>query len=136
MIRTAVDTSVLLDVLLADPEFGAGSLDALRRCSREGPLLACEVVWAEVTAAFGHALEARRALDDLEVAFHATPLDAALLAGVSHHAWRAAGGRRERVVPDFLIGAHASCHADRLLTRDRGFHRRWFARLVVVDPSS
>jgi len=38
------------------------------------------------------------------------------------------------VVADFLIGAHALEQADRLLTRDRGFHRSAFAGLAIVDP--
>lgn len=42
---------------------------------------------------------------------------------------------RERVVADFLVGAHAMLHADRLLTRDRGFYRKHFARLEILDPS-
>jgi len=39
------------------------------------------------------------------------------------------------VVADFLIGAHALEQAERLLTRDRGFHRQAFSDLVIVDPS-
>jgi predicted nucleic acid-binding protein len=46
-----------------------------------------------------------------------------------------AGGTRERVIADFLIGAHAMAKADRLLTRDRGFYRRYFKDLTVLDPS-
>jgi predicted nucleic acid-binding protein len=39
------------------------------------------------------------------------------------------------VIADFLVGAHAVEQADRLLARDRGFHRLAFAGLAIVDPS-
>ena len=42
---------------------------------------------------------------------------------------------RLAIVPDFLIGAHAMECADALVTRDRGFMRRWFSDLKIVDPS-
>jgi hypothetical protein len=39
------------------------------------------------------------------------------------------------VIADFLIGAHATTAADRLLSRDRGFYRRYFKGLTLLDPS-
>ena len=131
---TALDTSVLLDVLGADPVHGPASAAALRAAIDAGSLVACEVVWAETAAFFPSGAEAATALGRLGLRFE--PLDeaCALAAADAWRAYRRPGGRRERVVADFLIGAHAVQHAERLLTRDRGFFRSYFAGLAVIAP--
>ena len=48
---TAVDTSVLIDVLIKDPACFAVSKAALRRAASEGSLVICETVLAETTPA-------------------------------------------------------------------------------------
>lgn len=133
---TAIDTSVLLDIFKADPNFGVRSKEALRRCIREGRVVACEVVFAELGCAFPSSTQAQRALQELGIEFEPIGLGAAGVAGEAFKAYRARGGHRERVVSDFLIGAHALEHAGRLLTRDRGFHRMYFTALDVLDPSA
>jgi predicted nucleic acid-binding protein len=93
-------------------------------------------VWAEVTAAFPSEAAAEEALRRLGVSFSGIEESAALAAGTAWAAYRRAGGTRSRVIADFLIGAHAAGAADRLLTRDRGFYRRYFESLEVLDPSA
>lgn len=133
---TAVDSNVLIDVLGADPTFGPRSKAALSRSRAEGVLIACEIVWSEVVAAFPDAAATEAALARLAIDYSATGPAAATAAGKAWRAYRQAGGPRERLVPDFLVAAHATHHADRLLTRDRGFHRRAFADLEILDPSA
>jgi len=132
---TAVDTNVLLDVFAADPRFGPSSRDALRQCLAEGSLVACDVVWAEVAAAFEDPEAAAGALDRLEVGYDGVDRDAALAAGLAWRRYRATGGTRRRILPDLIIGAHAAARAERLLTRDRGFYRSSFAELTIFDPA-
>ncbi|MFN2543344.1 MAG: type II toxin-antitoxin system VapC family toxin [Actinomycetota bacterium] len=133
---TAVDTNVLRDVLGADPEFGEHSRDALRRSLHDGKVIACDGVWAETCASFRSSSEGIAALHRLGVEFSETDERTATAAGDSWRSYRARGGKRERIVTDFLIGAHATRHADRLLTRDRGFYRRYFQGLEILDPAS
>ena len=136
--KTAVDTSVLLDVLTADPAFGDASRQALRRAFDTGALVACDVVWAEVRAHFPSEDVFARTMDAIGVRFDAVGEAAAQLAG---RMWResrrtsAKGAHRNRVVADFLVGAHALRQAAVLLARDRGYYRSHFRGLRVIDPS-
>jgi predicted nucleic acid-binding protein len=138
--RTAVDTSVLLDVLGADPAFGLASRAGLRAAYDAGALVASDVVWAEVRANFPSDPAFEEAMAALGVQFlPLTPLAASLAGSLwrEHHLRRRRDVTREdpkRMVADFLIGAHAQIQADTLLARDRGFFRSCFTGLRVTEP--
>ena len=131
---TAVDTSVLLDVLLNDPRHGPHSLAALRRAVAEGSLTICETALAEVVPTLASA-DVPRFLSDWNLAFVPSSQASALLAGEMFRTYLQRGGQRGRVVPDFLIAAHAQLHSQRLLARDRGYYRDYFKQLDVWDPT-
>jgi len=132
---TAVDTNVLLDVFGADISHGVRSANALRHCLREGALVACEAVWAETGVAFPGDKPFLEAMRTIGVTFSPIEEAAASRASASWRLYRSRGGKRERVVADFLIGAHALTQCDRILTRDRGFYRDYFRELTIVDPT-
>jgi predicted nucleic acid-binding protein len=131
---TAVDTSVLLDVLLNDIKFAPGSIAALRQASIEGSLVLGETVLAELIPVLTPP-DVSRFLSEWSIAFVASTQPSSILAGEMFRAHLARGGKRGRVVGDFLIAAHAQTHADRLLARDRGFYRDYFKDLRIWDPS-
>jgi predicted nucleic acid-binding protein len=134
---TAVDTNILVDILEPDPVHGPPSKDALKRCLREGSVVACEVVLAEVATAYGHSPnELMEALNHIGIAYSAMTLDSALEAARRSYLFRRKKSGRERIAADFLIGGHALVQCDRLLTRDHGFYRRCFASLQVESPKA
>ena len=133
--KVAVDTSVLLDVLGADPEFGSRSRDALKKAWTSGSVIVCDVVLAEVSAFFPPGEDPAAVLAEMGIAFEPLSAEAAVEAGRRWKAFRAQGGkRRDRVIADFLVGAHALLAADVLLTRDRGFYRSAFSGLRILEP--
>ena len=80
---TAVDTSVLLDVFTADPKHLDRSRDALRDSIARGRVLACEVVWAEVSAFFPDSADAHDALDSVGLDFEPMSAESVLAAGTA-----------------------------------------------------
>jgi predicted nucleic acid-binding protein len=133
---TAVDSSVILDVLTGDPGNASTSLAAVRKASREGRLILSESVVAEVRPAFETSALFEEFLGDWGLDFMPSTLRSSIRAGEMLRQMPARKKRQEgRILPDFLIGAHALEHADRLLARDRGFLRDYFTELALWDPS-
>jgi predicted nucleic acid-binding protein len=125
---TAVDSSVLLDVLLDDP------LHAESSESAQDGLVVCETVIAEIVPVLAKA-SLHEFLSDWQIKFIPSSVESATLAGEMFRIYLERGGKRGRVVPDFLIAAHAQLHTDGLLARDRGYYRDYFQKLNLHDPS-
>lgn len=128
---TLVDTSVLLDVLLAGSEHGDESERRLALASRAGPVIVNDVIAAELAPVFGTAAALWSALADAEIDLVPYPREAVFVAGEAFKRYRRQGGRRNRILPDFMIGAHAVA-SGALLTRDERFYRDVFPGLRLA----
>src|SRR5215212_6675277 len=109
----AIDTSVLIDVLLNDPNQAQRSMETLRKFSADG-LLICDVALAEIVPVL-KAGAPEEFLRDWNITFSPSSLQSSVLAGRMFASYLERGGKRGRVVPDFLIAAHAQLHANGLL---------------------
>ena len=114
---TVVDSSVLLDVFTEDERWVEWSQARLTDAAHRGPLVLNAVVLAEISPRFSRIESLRAALPSMAIV-EEIPAAAAFLAGHAHAAYRRAGGTREAILPDFLIGAHAAVSGRPLLTRD------------------
>jgi len=152
---SAVDTNILLDILLPNPTYVEQSKSLLNRARRRGGLIINEVVSAELAV---H-LPERRELDQFlrEGSIVLRPSTPEALSEAAQ-AWRQylrhrsdeiscpqcgfkqsiqcprCGRRiqrRQHIISDFLIGGHALVLAQTLLTRDRGYYRTYFPKLPL-----
>lgn len=114
---TLIDSSVLLDVFTEDPRWVNWSQAQLTRAAQRGAIVINAVVLAEIAPRFSRIEALRSALPSMAV-IEEIPSAAAFLAGHAHANYRRAGGTREAILPDFLIGAHAAVTGRPLLTRD------------------
>jgi predicted nucleic acid-binding protein len=116
-LETFVDSSVLLDLFTEGPRWLSWSEEQLTSAAQRGAIVLNAVVLAEIAPRFPTIEELRSALPSMAIV-EEIPSAAAFLAGHAHADYRRAGGSREAVLPDFLIGAHAAVTDRPLLTHD------------------
>ena len=133
---TAIDTNILLDILAPNPDFYEASSGAIERAANAGSMVICDLVYAELCIHFGTQRECDEFLQSIEIRVEPVRREAHFLASRAYRAYRQRGGQRDRILADFLIGAHAQLQATRLLSRDRGFYRGLFPKLTLVDPAA
>lgn len=133
---TAVDTNVLLDILVPSEKFCEASVQALEDATISGSLVVCDLVYAELCIQFSSQRECDSFLEENEIRVEPLSRESLFLAGRAFRAYCRQGGPRARILADFLIGAHAQTQAARLLSRDRGFYRKLFPSLDLTDPSA
>ena len=126
---TAVDTNVLLDLFRTDSPFHSRSREWLRRAYDRGAVIVCDLVYAELVPAFSSRTSLDAALREIGAALSPVNSSIAYEAGLRWKQYRASGGPRERIITDFLIGAHALATADSFLTRDLGVYSQYFPEL-------
>jgi predicted nucleic acid-binding protein len=133
---TAIDTNILLDILVPNEQFYDVSGDALQHAAGDGSLVICDIVYAELCVHFEAQRECDAFLEGNEIRVQALLRETHFLASRTWRTYRRQGGKRTRVLADFLIGAHAQKQATCLLSRDRGFYRKLFPSLDLQDPAS
>ena len=131
---TLVDTNVLLDVFTADPQWSNWSERQLGIAEIVGPLIINDIVYAELSAGFKAQESLEAALIRTRITIASTPREALFFAGKAFQRYRASGGQRTGVLPDFFIGAHAAAANLPLLTRDAKRYRTYFPTIELITP--
>jgi predicted nucleic acid-binding protein len=132
-VETFVDSSVLLDIFTEDRRWLPWSQGQLTHAAQRGAIVLNVIVLAEIAPRFPRIEELRSALPSMAIT-EEIPSAAAFLAGHAHASYRSAGGAREAVLPDFLIGAHAAVTRRPLLTRDPRRVATYIPGATIIAP--
>jgi predicted nucleic acid-binding protein len=157
---TAVDTNIILDILIPNEPFSESSKKLLDAHLSMGRLILCEVVYAELAAQFPSEEELKQFLTETGMRLEYSNEKSLYTAGTrwakyarksnkdrftchqcGHHfevacpRCQSAVTRRLHVLSDFLIAAHALIIADCLLSRDLGIYKTYFSDLKVVGSA-
>lgn len=151
----AIDTNILLDILLPDPIFKDSSLNLLTNYSKTDRLIISEVVYSELASQFTDEKILKAFLRDVDIRLTFSTPDSLWTAAT---AWKKYAksrdenlqcsncgqkgiykcyscnsilSSRQHIISDFLIAGHAVVHSGKLLTRDRGFYRAYFENLLT-----
>ncbi len=131
---TLVDSNVLIDFVVRDPVWLNRSRVAFARRAALGDLWIVDPVFAEVSVGFPSAIECAEFLLALRIARAPMSEQALFLAGRAFGAYRARGGVKQNVPPDFFIGAQAQVEGWTILSRDARRYRTYFPEVEVVGP--
>lgn len=156
---TAIDTNILLDILIPNAKYVQASKNLLDEANEKGVMVICEVVYAELASQFDTKEELDKFLADTKIRLENSKPTALYKAS---EAWKEYSQRRgdrlqcpkcgaeqlvkcnacsesitskQHIISDFLIGGHALAQADLLLTRDLGYYRSYFRELKLKSPA-
>ena len=129
-----VDSSVLIDVVEGQSTWADWSEQQLLKARQQHDLAINLLIYAELSRDFASKSTLNEFLGDIGVRVEPLNGDIAFSAARAHQGYRAQGGQRSAMLPDFFIGAHASNAKCALLTRDPKRIRTYFPDVVMICP--
>jgi predicted nucleic acid-binding protein len=132
-VKTAIDSSVLWCIQKQEPGHERWQ-QILESSASKGQLCICPVTFAEISPGRSSAEEVLSAISLLAISYEEIVPEAAHLAGGMFLEYRRQGGPRTQLISDFLIAAHAQVQCTHLAVIDRGYLRRYFPKLKLLEP--
>ncbi len=129
-----VDSNVIIDVLDRDPLWYDWSLSQMIAAAALGSVVTNHVVMAETAPHYGSLPEFIARLDEMTIEIELLTDKAAYAAGTAFLEYRRRSEKRQSVLPDFLIGGHASALKASILTRDARVYRTYFPTVPLITP--
>lgn len=131
-----VDSNVLIDIAFRDPVWADWSKAAIVATSMSHELIINQIIFAELSYRYESYQEVDSLLPVREFRREDVPYMAAYAASKAFLVYRKSGGRKERPLPDFFIGAHAAVCGYHIITRDTAGYRTYFPMVELVTPET
>lgn len=131
-----VDSNVLVDLREVGGAWRDWSFNAVAEARLLGPVKVSVVSIGELAVGGGSMPDVEALIVEMGMSIEPLGAAAAYRAGVAQHAYRKQGGRREKLLGDFLIGGHADAAGAALITRDARPYRRYFPDLLLITPET
>lgn len=129
-----IDAHVIIDLMDPKSAFKSWAVDALADHHTPGATWVAPSAYAEIAVRQPSVRRLDDVLQELDVAL-LNPTSAALWrAGKAFGDYRARKGKRETILPDFMIGAQAEDIGATLITRDPRRYRIYFPDLKLIAP--
>ena len=129
-----VDSNIILDVFLDDPNWADWSESKLEKFSSITKLFINPVIYSEVSVGFKRIEELESALTRSGFQMLEIPKEALFLAGKAFLKYRKNRGTKRSPLPDFYIGAQAAIFDMDLITRDMTRYRTYFPTVRLINP--
>jgi predicted nucleic acid-binding protein len=129
-----VDSNIILDVFLDDPNWAEWSESKLKEFSSVTKLFINPVIYSEISVGFKRIEELESALIRSDFQMLEIPREALFLAGKAFLKYRKNRGAKISPLPDFYIGAQAAIFEMDLLTRDVTRYRTYFPTVRLISP--
>ena len=129
-----VDSNIILDVFLDDPNWAEWSESNLEKLSTITNLFINPIVYSEVSIGFKRIEELESALKRAGFHMLEIPKEALFLAGKAFLKYRKNRGTKRSPLPDFFIGAQAAILEIDLITRDESRYRTYFPTVKLICP--
>jgi len=129
-----VDSNIILDVFLDDPNWAEWSESKLIKFSSISKLFINSVIYSEISVGFKRIEELESALTHSDFQMLEISREALFLAGKVFLKYRKNRGTKISPLPDFYIGAQAAIFEMDLLTRDVTRYRTYFPTVRLISP--
>ena len=131
-----VDSDIILDIFLNDPNWADWSESTLEKYSLNTTLYINLIVYSEVSTGFERIEELESAFSRGGFQMLQIPKEALFLAGKAFLKYRKIKGVKRSPLPVFYIGAHAAILDLNLITRDVARYRTYFPTVRLISPES